>query len=240
VIRSSKPPDTDNAPAWIISFTDMTCLEMAFFIALMSFSTPRKEKLDELQGSFYNAFGHLGKETVLESELPPRPIIQGRDHKNPNAPTQIPRFRPLVDHPLRDELQQLKDQSGPLLEIDRIAEGYRLRIGDAVDFAPRDPEMTSASFARLEAVAAALRDLPFRVVVVGYASRDEEQVLGLARSQDLALRRAVNVTTHLADDAGLPAGRLAVAGYGSEPDDRRAGRVELILADALSFQRGGP
>ncbi len=234
-------PKKEEAPEWIVSFTDMTSLEMAFFIVLMSFSTPRREKLDELQGSIEGAFGFLGKTTQLESQIPPKPILQGRDLKNQNAPTEIPRFRPLENHETRDDILRLKDQSGEQLDIDRIAEGWRIRIGDAVDFMPGEVEMSSASFQRLFKVADALSDLPFRVVVVGYAGRDEAKALGSeARTVDLSLRRAVLVAERLVRDGHLRPEAIAVAGYGVEPGSVRAGHVELILADQLRFTRMPP
>ena len=187
-------PKKEEAPEWIVSFTDMTSLEMAFFIVLMSFSTPRREKLDELQGSIEGAFGFLGKATLLESQIPPKPILQGRDLKNPNAPSETPRFRPLENHETRDDIMRLKDQSGVQLDIDRIAEGWRIRIGDAVEFLPGEVEMSSASFQRLYKVAEALRDLPLNIVVVGYAGRDEAKAVGSeSRLVDLSLRRAVQI-----------------------------------------------
>jgi flagellar motor protein MotB len=239
--KKIEEPKKEEAPEWIVSFTDMTSLEMAFFIVLMSFSTPRQEKLDELQGSIEGAFGFLGKSVMLESQTPPKPILQGRDLKNPNAPSDVPRFRTLANHELRDDIMKLKDQSGQELEVDRIAEGWRIRIGDAVDFHPGEAEMSSASFRRLGKVAEALRDLPFRVVVVGYAGRGEGEALGVeTRVIDLALRRAVGVAERLVGEYGLKPDHVAVAGYGSEPGETRPGRVELILADQARFSRSAP
>jgi flagellar motor protein MotB len=231
----------EEAPEWIVSFTDMTSLEMAFFIVLMSFSTPRREKLDELQGSIEGAFGFLGKATLLESQIPPKPILQGRDLKNPNAPSETPRFRPLENHETRDDIMRLKDQSGVQLDIDRIAEGWRIRIGDAVDFLPGEVEMSSASFQRLFKVAEALRDLPFNIVVVGYAGRDEAKAVGSeSRLVDLSLRRAVQIADRMVHEGHLKPETVAVAGYGVEPGSTRPGHVELILADQQRFTRAAP
>jgi flagellar motor protein MotB len=219
----------------------MTSLEMAFFIVLMSFSTPRREKLDELQGSIEGAFGFLGKATLLESQIPPKPILQGRDLKNPNAPSEIPRFRPLENHETRDDIMRLKDQSGVQLDIDRIAEGWRIRIGDAVDFLPGEVEMSSASFQRVFKVAEAIRDLPFNIVVVGYAGREEAKAVGSeSRMVDLSLRRAVQVADRMVREGHLRSESVAVAGYGVEPGSTRPGHVELILADQKRFTRSAP
>jgi len=219
-------PKKEEAPEWIVSFTDMTSLEMAFFIVLMSFSTPRREKLDELQGSIEGAFGFLGKATLLESQIPPKPILQGR---------------PLENHETRDDIMRLKDQSGVQLDIDRIAEGWRIRIGDAVEFLPGEVEMSSASFQRLYKVAEALRDLPFHVVVVGYAGQDEAKAVGSeSRLVDLSLRRAVQVADRLVTEGHLKAERVAVAGYGVEAGSAKPGHVELILADEQRFTRSAP
>jgi flagellar motor protein MotB len=239
--KKVEEPKKEEAPEWIVSFTDMTSLEMAFFIVLMSFSTPRREKLDELQGSIQGAFGFLGKEMQLESQISPKPILQGRDLKNPNAPSEIPRFRTLENHETRDDIMRLKDQSGDAIDVDRIAEGYRIRIGDAVEFPPGGTEMTSASYIRLNKIADALRDLPFRVVIVGYAGVDEAKSFASQSAVlDLSLHRAVGVAERLVSEGHLKADNLAVAGYGPEAGSKAAGHVEIILAESARFSRVRP
>jgi chemotaxis protein MotB len=238
--KKVEEPKKEEAPEWIVSFTDMTSLEMAFFIVLMSFSTPRKEKLDELQGSIQGAFGFLGKSVLLESQTPPRPILQGRDLKNPNAPSEVPRFIPLENHEIRDDIMRLKDQSGQDVDIDRIAEGYRVRIGDSIRFAPGETEMTSASFPHLAKIAELMHDLPYRIVVIGYAGAEETAALGSeARAIDLALHRAVAIAERMARDDGIAPDRLAVASYRCDSPLQTQGRVEFILADEHHFRRPG-
>lgn len=238
--KKIEEPKKEEAPEWIVSFTDMTSLEMAFFIVLMSFSTPRREKLDELQGSIQGAFGFLGKAMLLESQIPPKPLLQGRDLKNPNAPSEVPRFRPLENHETRDDLMRLKDQTGEPLDIDRIAEGWRIGIGKAVEFPIGEVEMSSASFQHLTKIAAALRDLPFRVVVVGYAGIDEARIINSeSRVIDLSLHRAVRIAERLVEEGHVKPDNIAVAGYGPEPGSKALGHIEIILADRVHFSQAG-
>lgn len=233
------PPDT---PDWIVTFTDLMSLLLTFFILLLTFSTPKVENLFQLRGSIAGSFGVFsGPRDDLESVVPPSEIRLGREQQNLNAPALPPRFLPLEEHDPNRVLLKLRDQSGEEIDFDRVEEGYRVRIGDAVRFPPGGETMDSASFARLAKVAKALQHLPYHIVVVGYVGGAErEAVLAADRDpMDLAIRRAVHVATRLQERHDVDPGTLAVAGYGPPPGDRTShGRVELILADTTSFTAG--
>ncbi|MDA3959395.1 MAG: hypothetical protein PF961_01290 [Planctomycetota bacterium] len=238
--EDSGPPDT---PDWIVTFTDLMSLLLTFFILLLTFSTPKVENLFQLRGSIAGSFGVFsGPKDDLESITPPSDIMLGREQQNLNAPALPPRFLPLEEHDPNRILIRLRDQGGEEINFDRVEEGYRVRIGEAVRFPLGEEAMDSSSFARLAKVAQALQHLPYHIVVVGYVGGSEvETVLAAGRDpMDLAIRRAVHVATRLGERHGVATGTLAVAGYGPEPGDRSSlGRVEMILADRGTFSVGG-
>ena len=57
--KDDGPPPT---PDWIVTFIDLMSLLFTFFILLLTFSTPRVEKLFELRGSLRGSFGVFGPE----------------------------------------------------------------------------------------------------------------------------------------------------------------------------------
>ena len=49
--------DTMDVPLWIVTFTDLMSLLLTFFILLLTYSTPKLEKLYELIGTIGGTFG---------------------------------------------------------------------------------------------------------------------------------------------------------------------------------------
>jgi chemotaxis protein MotB len=240
VPKKPEEPKKEEAPEWIVSFTDMTSLEMAFFICLMSFSTPRKEKLAEVQGSIQSAFGLLGKAPPQESRVTQEGALQGRDPTNTIAPKETPRYLPLEEHEPKREILRLRDQLGQEIDIDRIVEGYRLRVGNAVMYKRGEIEVPGLATHVVAKLADAVRTAPFRIVVVGYAtSREIPGEASDERVVELALRRATAICEYLVREQQLASERLAVAGY-SDGERDAVGRVEFILADEVRFLRGAP
>lgn len=230
------PPPT---PDWIVTFTDLMSLLLTFFILLLTFSTPKVEKLFELRGSIEAAFGIFGKEpNDRESTTPPLPIITGRERKNPLAPSQIPEFLELKDRDPNIAIYRLRDQSGEEIQFQRVADGWKVSLGGAVDFLAGETVMTSDSFPRLakvaEAVELAVRNGRYHLVVNAQIGRNE--INGLRDSQtdamELALRRSVVVAEHLRDVLGIDPSRLAVAGQGMAVDMPEQSVAEVLIVEA--------
>jgi len=233
--------DGPETPDWIVTFTDLMSLLLTFFILLLTFSTPRVERLFELRGSIQGSFGVFGPhQNERDSMTPPRPTRMGREQRNPYAPSNPPRFRPLDDHQASHTIMRLKDQTGEAVDWERIEEGYRLRIKEAVAFPPGEEHMDSESFAHLGKVAEALRFAPYPLIVVAYVGRDELSLLAREDRDvmDLAIRRAVNIATRLVEEHGLSPDNIAVAGYPPPSDEHGPGRAEFIMADPRHFSGG--
>lgn len=228
-------PQKPKTPKWIVTFTDLMSLLLTFFILLLTFSTPKVEKLYEVRGSIRGTFGiFTDSKDDRDAISPPNLTRIGRDQRNPYAPARQPRFRPLAEHEPNVHIMRLRDQTGEELDVDRIDEGYRIRISDAIQFAPGDELMSPDSFQRLAKIARAVEFMPFHLVAIGYVGGSERQTLrerGI-KPADLAIDRAVQVAARLADRHGVDPDVLAVAGYQSEPGDAESrGRVEFILVE---------
>lgn len=237
--KKIEEPKKEEAPEWIVSFTDMTSLEMAFFICLMSFATISKDKVAEVQGSLQGAFNVMGKNQVSESIPNVETPIQGRDPSLRNAPHEVPRFTPLKDEDTRHDILQLKNQNGLEFDIDKIAEGYQLHLGDAIPFERASEDVPQSSLAVIGKIAEAIKNLPYRAVLVGYCGVDElKSGSGEAKAVDLALRRALSVARILVDDHEIQIGNIGIAGYAVANKPEFRGNVELLLVEEQRFLRG--
>lgn len=223
-------------PDWIVTFTDLMSLLLCFFVLLLTFSTPRVEKLEELRGSIAGSFGIFGPDRDdRDTWIPPNPTLQGRDQKNPYAPTLMPRFRPLEDHEPNIDLKRLKDwDQGTEIAWDRVAEGWRVTISEAIGFDPASDEMTAESFPRLDKLAKALEFIPHHVIVVGLVGGRELPAVERQGVDplDLATRRAVTVASALSGYANIRSDRLGVGAEPPHRGDAGHGRIELVVVPA--------
>jgi chemotaxis protein MotB len=237
--KKVEEPKKEEAPEWIVSFTDMTSLEMAFFICLMSFATISKDKVAEVQGSLQGAFNMMGKSQPMEPTVTFESPIQGRDPSLQNAPRQVPRFTPLEDNDTRHEIQQLRDQHGLEFDLDKIEDGYQMKVGDAISFERGSDVVPQKSYNVIGKIAEGIRHVPFRTVLVGYAGLDELKGAGEARTVDLALHRAQEVVKILVEKHGISVENIGIAGYAETGGADYHGRVELLLVEEQRFLRGG-
>ncbi|TVR14052.1 MAG: hypothetical protein EA401_05355 [Planctomycetota bacterium] len=242
---SREAPKGPRTPKWITTFTDLMSLLLTFFVLLLTFSTPRIEKLFELRGSIQAAFGiftaKMAEMDDRDTWIPPNPSRQGRDMFNPHAPSLMPRFRPLEDQEPNRNLQQLRDQSGDAIDWDRIASGYRLYLRDAITYEPGERDMDADSFPRLQRVADAVEFVPYRLVVLGTVGTGERELLR-QRGEDplsLATDRAVRAAQRLVQRHGVDPGIIGISAQGAEAASDERGSVEFILASSQRFSGGG-
>ena len=233
-------PEDEGLPIqrWIVTFTDLMSLLLTFFL-LLTFSTPRVEKLFELRGSIDGSFGiFTGPRDDKDSISDSSQILIGRDQRNPFSPSTPPRYLPMEERLPNIDSVRLKDQDGQAIDFQKRRRGLRhphlkiacgLRLGRL--------EMSAESFRRVAKLIKA-ETAPYHLVLVGYVGVDE---VGLIRQQgkdvmDIAMRRAVGVSERLVEAHQMNPDIFAVAGYGPQPGDTGLGRVEeFVLADKRRF-----
>ena len=232
--KDDGPPPT---PDWIVTFTDLMSLLLTFFILLLTFSTPRVEKLFELRGSLRGSFGVFGPERDdRDTDVWSRPMLLGREMKNPFAPAMPPRHLEPAEREPNVEILVRKDalNGDPKIEWDKISGGFRLRLGQALRFAAGSVDLTSTSFARLDRIVEELKDHPYQIIVeAGVGSRDA--VTTQSHSM-LAERRAIAIAERLQSSMGINPQRIAVAVRGAVEDG--AGTVSILIMRSRRWETG--
>jgi len=218
-------------PEWITTFADMISLLLTFFILLLTFATPSMEKLWELQGSIDGAFGWL-KRTSGENDVPPMPLIQGRDLRNPQAPQRANRFRILKDREPEQELKKMIDQSGVAVDLERIGNGWRIRLGDLATYEKDAIELPLRSYDPLVRIGKEVIEMPFIIALIGYAGQ-AEVAENADHAYELALQRAQRAAERLASDHRtlIPSKRLIIAGYPPDDPTHTLGHLDLLLIE---------
>jgi chemotaxis protein MotB len=213
------------APGWIVTFADLVCSVLAFFVILAAYSTMDNKKLQVVAGSMREAFG-----TIKESKLAGvvelngiptkpqlrnaklRPIEDASEFTAPvdKKPTPDGVMTPEVSRAVAQAAASLRQALSDMPEIAQISknivieetrEGLNLSLVDQDGrsmFAEASVNPYERTRRVLEAVAPTLRRLPNRITVTGHTSgpRPGQRVSG--SPWDLSTGRAATVREILA------------------------------------------
>ncbi|HDQ41452.1 MAG TPA: flagellar motor protein MotB [Desulfonatronum sp.] len=221
-------------PGWVMTFTGLMILIMAFFVYLVTNASLMDERRIRLAvGSLMGTFGIgtakpdvLGEEEIKEAHQP-GPLPEEQD---------LAPLKELLWDDLEEDLQFVRNRFVQIFSVNT-----------AVLFPPGESDLSEQGQALLREVASTLRNVSFPVLIAGHASvlRDElgEGFRVDAQQQipdpswNLSLFRALRVYGYLVEQ-DVPAERLRMEAVGrfhprenpQTPEGRRANRrVEFIL-----------
>jgi chemotaxis protein MotB len=232
--RKKKEAEGPMTPGWIMTFTGLMILIMAFFVYLVSMASLMDERRIRLAiGSLIGTFGMgtarpdlLGEEKLREP-IQPGPLPADQD---------LSPLKELLWDDLDEELQFVSNRFVQIFSVNT-----------AVLFAPGETELSDRGKAMLQQVAPTLHLIEQPVLIAGHAStlRDElgeDYRLEILEeipdpSWRIALFRTMSVYRYLLE-LGVPPQRLRMEGLGRfhplenplTPEGRKANRrVEFIL-----------
>jgi chemotaxis protein MotB len=241
---------------WFVTFADLMGLLVSFFVMLVAFSNQDAEKLRAVTGSMREAFGVQDVVTdsgITESDGSPlRPYIKRVQHIGPldSSTTPTPRgagsdsrteqaFR-LAAASLRQALGEMPElaEASKHIEIEQSKQGLNIELMDQDGqsmFAAGSDQPTGRIRAILEAIAAPLRAVPYRIAITGHAAKRRSSN-GSSQEWELSAHRA-NSVRQILEENGYPTDNIyEVAGKADTdpllPEDPSAGanrRVTITL-----------
>lgn len=230
---AEKPEDQGNkVPAWVVSFTDMITLLLAFFVLLQAFSTFRDPEMFFMgQGSFRRAIAGLGVPDLLFGKRA-RPNYEHRKNLHPTEPDKEQRYRSRVldaqDEQIRkifsDLKRSLETKASDLVEepIHIMPTPIRFAPGQAVLDAPARKYLGELAIR----LGQSLRSEAVKVYVVALAAdvedRQQQWVLSAHRAQ-AAAKLLESAPSARVRDAGWQ-----IDAWGAGPGDRVRRKFGLI------------
>ena len=217
------------APAWVVTFTDLTSLLTTFFVLLLTFSTMEPVKVRQVTSYLRGSIGIFG-----ESRLS-TPALVSRDVHNTNRTMKGRETPPDPTADVSDLPPRLPE--GLVVTEGDLDRGMRIRFKTLFAF-PRGEARPSAAMRRaLEVVGAGLRGRGLQVVVEGYPDTVFHESLVFATPLELSMERALQAARILRE-AGLNPGNLTLRGKPMPPESfpaldssggKETGRVELVV-----------
>jgi chemotaxis protein MotB len=215
---------------WFVTFADLMGLLMSFFVMLVAFSSPKKQEMEVIAGSFREAFGTQTERknaNIVEIDgVPFRPALKNVENVSPDyasditAPTQFDRRQvglkvatfdqrfAMAAASLRQALQNLPDiaELSKNIAIEQTKDGLLISLVDQ-DGRSMFPEGSVQPYERtraiLEAIAPNLRQLPNRLQVIGHTSGSRTAAMPGSGAWSLSTGRALSVRDVLGN-AGVP------------------------------------
>ena len=242
--KTDEPEEHENAERWLLTYSDMMTLLVAFFIMMYSMSVLNLKKFQDLAVSIRSGFGgpsdgRKGKVFFEKSwtmmmmqesggTLAKPSDDQQRGHGNEEWNPETQASMTMLDY-VSDQLAVLKlDESvQPILEIDTET-GNRLSviISDQLFFETDKASLSDDNKKKLAHIGEVLKDSSFRISVEGYSSplRDTQT---FQNSWQLSTERARSVVEYLSRDLRINPRRLSLSGFGEWRTPGKSRRLGL-------------
>lgn len=225
------------APLWMVTYSDMVTLLLAFFVLLFSFSELDVQRFRSIMSAFQASVGVLdGGMRVIQDDH----AVQGRtdwDLQDVNW------HRPELERQLfgvHAELQAFVSSRNleHAMHVDLTERGVIVRFADQVLFDLGSADLKAEALQVLDALADILEGIPNHVRVEGHTDDLPIHNERFPSNWELSTARATTVLRYLIETHGMSPEALSAAGYGeyqpltpNESTEERARnrRVDIVL-----------
>ncbi len=220
------------APAWVVTFTDLTSLLTTFFVLLLTFSTMEPVQVRQVQSYLRGSIGVFGRSMLS------RPALVSREVHTTNRARTGRETPPDPQAEVEDTPPRLPE--GLVITEGELDKGMRIRFKTLFPFPQGEARPSAALRRALQVVGEELRGRGFRITVEGYPDRVFHESLAYATPLELSLERALQAARIL-EEAGVAPESVTLVGKpgggppsllpGEDPG-RETGRVELVVRGA--------
>lgn len=230
-MRRKKEEDHDNLERWLITYSDLITLLLAFFIMMYTFSKQDAQKYQEvseyLRAIFSGGTAILKTGASGESKLVIPPPKAGSDIQE-------------VAKQLQKEIQGMAEAMDPEHKISVLSDerGIVIRIMDRAFFDPGRAELKETAKKALMKIAPIIKAADNQIRIEGHTDNVPISTSEFKSNWELSVRRATEVVRHLIEKYDFPPERISASGYAeyrpvasndTEQDRALNRRIEIIL-----------
>lgn len=228
--RKHKHEEHENLERWLVSYADFITLLFAFFTILYALSQTDKAKYKNAIESIQRAFMSPGGVFPLRgSPFTPFEKAPDKGSQVPPGANEHGKFSKTEAEMLERIAEQINGMflsttglaaGAGDIEIIRSAEGFKIRLGEAMLFKPGSDKLIREQIPFLYEVGRRLADMNYHIQIEGHSDGLEGRKPASTKKQlytdgwHLSVNRAFNMGRFLAEGANFPVEHLSMAGYG--------------------------
>ncbi|MEO0392634.1 MAG: flagellar motor protein MotB [Pseudomonadota bacterium] len=218
------------SPAWMVTFTDLVCLMLTFFVMLFAMSVPDEDTWKQI----ISALTQSDQPVIDVPDQPTRP-----DAERNITVIDIPEAASLdyLSNLLQEKLDEA--ENAPNVLINRTAEGLIISLPGDASFEASSAELTDAGRAAVQPIAQLLGGIENQVRLFGHADPTPLRNGTYPSNWELSLARAITVGRFLRSSGYREDMIIAGMGdsrYGDLPETipetqryRMARRVDIVI-----------
>ena len=237
-MRKRKPEEHENLDRWLLTYSDMITLLMAFFIMMYSMSVLNLAKFRQAAFSIRSGFGGImqgqGKSLLGTSgEFGAKPTAIVGD--TAGAAWKV--IKPLVDYV--GESENLRRAGTQIADVSQDERGIVISVlTDSLLFEPGSAVLKKESLPLMDKISETLDGLSNNILVEGHTCDLQPRGSRYPTNWELSTARATTVLRYLVEAKGLDAKRFSAAGYASmrpivsnegEKLRKKNRRVEIVI-----------
>ena len=218
-----------------MSYGDFITLMFALFTTLYAISVVEAEKLADPE--------------EMPTEVSEPVVASPPDPPSPIELAVAERSRELSELRARLQARLAPGIASRLVAVRLDGRGLVISLHEAGAFATGSAELSPVARSLVETVASAVAPLGNIVRVEGHTDDVPIATTRYRSNWELSTARATNVVTHLVEEAGMPASRFAIAGYGqyrplvsndTEANRARNRRVDIVVLSSRTTSNEEP
>jgi chemotaxis protein MotB len=201
-----EPDEENDAPAWMVTYSDMTTLLMVFFILIFSFSTIDLTRFRNLTTSLQRALGVVtgGEMVVPPEELPDYEVKPGGPDLKAKMNMFLENLRRFIqEQELAERAQVVMNEQGIVFTLD-----------DLVVFASNSAQLSDNGKRVLDQLFPLLEIFPNQIEVIGHTDSQPVQRGAYADNWQLSGARALAVVKYFTGKNAHLESRLAATACG--------------------------
>ena len=245
--RGRKHGEHENHERWLVSYADFITLLFAFFVVMFASSQTDKSRAQQVSAAVREALENGGVAAAVTSVLGGTVEDKGQgsaQRKGPGgtqtgeAPRSEGKTAELL--PALDRLTKMleKEIQNGNIKVSMEARGLVISMREAAFYDSGDDSVLANSFTTIERLTEVIKGVPNPIRLEGHTDSIPISNERFRSNWELSAARAIAMLDLLRDRFGMPASRMAVAGYADtiplESNDTEAGRarnrrVDLVL-----------
>jgi chemotaxis protein MotB len=230
-VKRKKEEEHDNLERWLITYSDLITLLLAFFIMMYTFSKQDAQKYEEVS-EYLRAIFSGGTAVLKAGAAADSKVVLPM----PKESTDIQE----IAKQLEKEIQGMAEATDPEHKISVLSDerGIVIRIMDRAFFDNGRAELKDSAKNALMKIAPIIKASDNQIRIEGHTDNVPISTNEFKSNWELSVRRATEVVRHLIEKYEFPPERISASGYAeyrpvapndTEQDRALNRRIEIIL-----------